>query len=323
MNVEEFLSTLDALRFDTNLDDTYPELRGMIQKVYPYIRKIYNMMYESGYLAESKINEFKSPVEPSNDYEGNDLNYENIYDEAYKIVHDLAKSGMPIKWVDVANRMGFHIDTLNEADMELLHDAIEDAMSDIPTKFYESKMNEETFRVMFDSGDGKDKLVCGGFKTEKEAQSFIESRPRPENYYVAWGEMNESKKNSKKVSLTESKLNSIIAESIKRAILKEGFFDSFPSMYEKEEKKDDDSTKEKEGDKTSAKRRERVISRLKSDGVDVAQYAYRLWPDKDEDSARSYFYKCLDGKTNDTGDVYKFTSDEINRLYSMLANDEL
>lgn len=137
------------------------------------------------------------------------------------------------------------------------------------------------------------------------------------------GYYNESKNRSMKVTLTESKLNSIIAESIKRAMLKEGFFDSFPSMYEKEEKKDDDSSKEKGENQASAKRRERVISRLKSDGVDVAQYAYRLWPDKDEDSARSYFYKCLDSKTNDTGDVYKFTSDEINRLYSMLSNDEL
>ena len=136
------------------------------------------------------------------------------------------------------------------------------------------------------------------------------------------GYYNESKNRSMKVTLTESKLNSIIAESIKR-VLSEGFFDSFPSMYEKEEKKDDDSSKEKGENQASAKRRERVISRLKSDGVDVAQYAYRLWPDKDEDSARSYFYKCLDGKTNDTGDVYKFTSDEINRLYSMLSNDEL
>ena len=143
------------------------------------------------------------------------------------------------------------------------------------------------------------------------------------NFSPLKGYYNESKQNNNKVFLTESILNQIISESIKRAILKEGFFDSFPSMYEKEEKKDDDSSKEKEGNKASAKRRERVISRLKSDGVDVAQYAYRLWPDKDEDSARSYFYKCLDGKTNDTGDVYKFTSDEINRLYSMLSNDEL
>ena len=150
-----------------------------------------------------------------------------------------------------------------------------------------------------------------------------EVEEKPTNFSPLKGYYNESKQNNSKVFLTESRLNQIISESIKRAILKEGFFDSFPSMYEKEEKKDDDSSKEKEGNKASAKRRERVISRLKSDGVDVAQYAYRLWPDKDEDSARSYFYKCLDSKTNDTGDVYKFTSDEINRLYSMLSNDEL
>lgn len=155
---------------------------------------------------------------------------------------------------------------------------------------------------------------------EKLNRDIEEKSP---NFAPSKGYYNESKQNNSKVFLTESRLNQIISESIKRAILKEGFFDSFPSMYEKEEKKDDDSSKEKEGNKASAKRRERVISRLKSDGVDVAQYAYRLWPDKDEDSARSYFYKCLDGKTNDTGDVYKFTSDEINRLYSMLANDEL
>ena len=181
----------------------------------------------------------------------------------------------------------------------------------------------ETFKVMFDAGEGKeDFLVCGGFKSFKEAQNFIETRKRPEHYSVGWAGIDESK-TSKKITLTESKLNQIISESIKRAMLKEGFFDSFPSMHEKEEKKDDDSSKEKGENKASAKRRERVISRLKSDGVDVAQYAYRLWPDKDEDSARSYFYKCLDSKTNDTGDVYKFTSDEINRLYSMLSNDEL
>lgn len=155
---------------------------------------------------------------------------------------------------------------------------------------------------------------------EKLNRDIEEKSP---NFAPSKGYYNESKQNNSKVFLTESRLNQIISESIKRAILKEGFFDSFPSMYEKEEKKDDDSSKEKGENKASAKRRERVISRLKSDGVDVAQYAYRLWPDKDEDSARSYFYKCLDGKTNDTGDVYKFTSDEINRLYSMLSNDEL
>ena len=44
MNVDEFLSTMDALRFDDSLDETYPELRGLVRKVYPYIRQIYNIM---------------------------------------------------------------------------------------------------------------------------------------------------------------------------------------------------------------------------------------------------------------------------------------
>lgn len=165
------------------------------------------------------------------------------------------------------------------------------------------------------------------FNNSDRAFDYAEELNREEEesspeFSPSQGYYNESKNRSMKVTLTESKLNSIIAESIKR-VLSEGFFDSFPSMYEKEEKKDDDSSKEKGENQASAKKRERVISRLKSDGVDVAQYAYRLWPDKDENSARSYFYKCLDSKTNDTGDVYKFTSDEINRLYSMLSNDEL
>lgn len=164
------------------------------------------------------------------------------------------------------------------------------------------------------------------FNNSDMAFNYAEKLNREEeessnNFSPLRGYYNESKNRSMKVTLTESKLNRIISESIKR-VIREGFFDSFPSMYEKK-KEEDETPKEKEGDKASAKRRERVISRLKSDGVDVAQYAYRLWPDKDEDSARSYFYKCLDGKTNNTGDVYKFTSDEINRLYSMLSNDEL
>ena len=143
------------------------------------------------------------------------------------------------------------------------------------------------------------------------------------NFAPAKGYYNESKSKTMKVTLTESQLNTIVAESVKR-ILKEGIFDTIPFMGEtNKESSKDEPKKDSEDDKSSSKRRERVISRLKSDGVDVAQYAYRLWPDKDEDSARSYFYKCLDGKTNDSGDVYRFTSDEINRLYSMLANDEL
>ena len=57
--------------------------------------------------------------------------------------------------------------------------------------------------------------------------------------------------------------------------------------------------------------------------LDVAPYAYALWPEKDEDSARSYFYKCLKGEPNDSGVPYEFSDSEINRLYSMLSNNVL
>lgn len=53
MNVEEFLSTIDAIRFDTDLDETYPELRAMANKIYPYLRKVYNAMFQAGMLTES------------------------------------------------------------------------------------------------------------------------------------------------------------------------------------------------------------------------------------------------------------------------------
>ena len=57
--------------------------------------------------------------------------------------------------------------------------------------------------------------------------------------------------------------------------------------------------------------------------LDVAPYAYALWPDKDKDSARSYFYKCLKGEPNDSGVPYEFDDSEINRLYSMLSNNAM
>lgn len=94
-----------------------------------------------------KLNELRNTVTPSTDYEGNDLNYENLYDEAYKIVYQMGKNGEQIKWVDVANRMGFHLETLNEADLELLHDAIEDAMADMPKRYYESKNMKNTVKL--------------------------------------------------------------------------------------------------------------------------------------------------------------------------------
>lgn len=111
--------------------------------------------------------------------------------------------------------------------------------------------------------------------------------------------------------ITESKLNSIIAESIKKH-LNEDFFNSFQPTEAKKSSKETTAQ--------GYQRRKRVISYLKSDGVNVAAFAYSLWPDKDKDSARSYFYKCLNGEKNDNGAFYNFSDDEINTLYTKISS---
>lgn len=64
----------------------------------------------------------------------------------------------------------------------------------------------------------------------------------------------------------------------------------------------------------------RIISILRQDEIDKAPYAYKLWPKKDKDSARSYFYKCLNQKKNEDGVPYSFTDKEFTKLYSLLSN---
>lgn len=127
------------------------------------------------------------------------------------------------------------------------------------------------------------------------------------------------------IMLVEEK---ILRDTIKRMV-KESIFDFVNGgMYEKksEDKESDSGKKERrssEHREMSEKRKKRIIQALKDPTVDVAQYAYELWPDKDEASARSYFYKCLDGKTNDDGDVYTFSDEEFNRLHSMLTDTRM
>ena len=68
------------------------------------------------------------------------------------------------------------------------------------------------------------------------------------------------------------------------------------------------------------------IDFLKSDGVNSAAYAYKLYgakTKKEKASARSKFYKKRDGKKNDTGVPYKFSSKEAARIVNMSKNKEL
>lgn len=69
--------------------------------------------------------------EALNDYEGNDLNYDSICDQAFSVITRMMEAGKPISWRNVARQMGFRLETLNGDDMELLKDAIEDTMYEI------------------------------------------------------------------------------------------------------------------------------------------------------------------------------------------------
>lgn len=114
---------------------------------------------------EKTLKEFISPVQPATDYEGNDLNYEHLFDEALKVIDEMNDGVTEIRWQDVAQRMGYHLDTLNEDDMELLHDAIEDAMAvpgieEEPIQVNETKIAkivaESVKKVLKEIEDGSD-----------------------------------------------------------------------------------------------------------------------------------------------------------------------
>lgn len=66
-----------------------------------------------------------------------------------------------------------------------------------------------------------------------------------------------------------------------------------------------------------------VLGWLKDPSVNCAEIMRQLWnPDPhEEDAARSYFYKCRDGKLNDSGVPYKFSDKEINELYKIKSEN--
>lgn len=115
----------------------------------------------------------------------------------------------------------------------------------------------------------------------------------------------------------------ILKEHIKN-LVREAIYDYFTDEGRKELKKLSKISKDKSKDSEAKKKNvTRVINQLKSKGVNKAQYAYKLWPNKDKASARSYFYKCLNHKKNDDGDTYSFDNAEAIDLRSMYNNEQL
>lgn len=115
---------------------------------------------------------------------------------------------------------------------------------------------------------------------------------------------------------------------VKESIMENGFYENlFPEGRHKNKKRSIDpnigkakknkkKVKEKDGDKN------KKIAVLK--WLDTAQelhsvLAYDLWPEKDEDTARSEFSKKYRGHDDD-GNPYHFNQDEINTLYNMRSD---
>ena len=95
-------------------------------------------------------------------------------------------------------------------------------------------------------------------------------------------------------------------------------------LMEKEKEK---SKKKKSSDKKKSSSEKTIMDRLNNDAVNAAHYFYKLYGVEDgteaeKAAARSKGYKKANGKKNDTGVPYKFSSKERNRLNAMLTTDK-
>lgn len=81
---------------------------------------------------------------------------------------------------------------------------------------------------------------------------------------------------------------------------------------------EDDNEKSKSSNDNMEIKRNTVTSLLKNDVVKNSQFAYKIWPDMDEDTARSLFSKKVNGEPDNDGVVRKFTDEEISQLYELL-----
>ena len=153
------------------------------------------------------------------------------------------------------------------------------------------------------------------------------------------------------MKITESKLQNIIEESTKRALaeyhlksvikgmIREMFespdglsqFESSDSEPEKLEKSDSGKADFNHENKDEEERRAQVEKFFGKPGVDIAQYAYKLYnviPKEGEDTnemknARGKFMKCLNHEPNESGYPYSFSSEETNKLQSMISSNQL
>lgn len=91
--------------------------------------------------------------------------------------------------------------------------------------------------------------------------------------------------------------------------------------YLNEWKDKDEKDDEKESTKMSDERKSVILNWLKSDAVNKASIAYRLYHAESEEekaAARSLFYKKLYNEKNDNGIPYEFDETELNTISSIM-----
>lgn len=123
------------------------------------------------------------------------------------------------------------------------------------------------------------------------------------------------KLNEEQKTLLENKIYKIVKESFFENDFLENSFLEKKKEPSKEPKENHNKDLKDLSHKTNL-----VMKWLDSEQDKHSTIAYRLWPDKDKDQARSDFSKAWRGEDGTEHKEYSFTPEEINKIYN-LRND--
>lgn len=105
-------------------------------------------------------------------------------------------------------------------------------------------------------------------------------------------------------------------------LIKESIFEMdnpMGGMFEVKKKLTDKKYQEKQMNRGDMNARKNYVMKFLDDNKTLhSTLSYKLWPNKDEDSARSLFSKKYNGESE--GKHYSFSPKEINRLYNMVTS---
>ena len=123
------------------------------------------------------------------------------------------------------------------------------------------------------------------------------------------------------MKLTESQRNLLknrIKKVIREAMFENGYYENmYPEAGRKEKSHHIHNSKEEPGyESDGGQKRSEVMKWLDSAQELHSVLAYKLWPEKDEDEARSLFSKKYRGEDAD-GNGYSFDDNDINKLFNM------